>query len=124
MNQFYIYHITIVSIIFKVYQYIEWCELFDNTYSSLALISRGIITISSSQKQKKIYELDYRDTLSCPKTQKGSEQIISCYCKKLFIKCHRYVSGLCSTHQTIKCTGEYHGVFPVSCTDIDDYEHF
>ena len=80
--------------------------------------SARIKTIASSQ-EKRSYVLDYRDTLSSPKIRKMNEKFNSCYCWTLFDYCHICVSGLCSTHQTIKCSGECERIFHVSCTDIN-----
>merc|ERR1712238_138059 len=80
--------------------------------------SARIKTIASSQ-EKRTFQLDYRDTLSSPKIRKMNEKFNSCYCWTLFDYCHICVSGLCSTHQTIKCSGECERIFHVSCTDIN-----
>ena len=80
--------------------------------------SARIKTIASSQEKRR-YVLDYRDTLSSPKIRKINEKFNSCYCWTLFDYCHICVSGLCSTHQTIKCSGECERIFHVSCTDIN-----
>ena len=130
------YHISIISIIFKVYQYLKNNVNYSTLRTPLTHVLPKLIEISnisqsssiynnsrnkttaSSENRKHYYRLTHRETLSSPEVQTINEQFNSRYCNTLFDYCHICVSDFCHEHKTIKYTGECQRVFHVICYDI------
>jgi len=65
-----------------------------------------------------MYDLLYRNISNIAKDLIPDGSFRSCYCGTIFKHCQDCLSGFCSIHNTLKCSGRCSTIFHMDCTDI------